>query len=368
MSRPEHREMMFFPDLSGKGLDDALSRLLRRGSLLDDRIERSCERLGDRFRTYVDRAPVPQWAPGLLLQGDMRSLHELYLPMAELRPPFVHLCRKSCLYPVDLNATALFSASSWPDFLARLQLDPLIFNPARLLRHLAEEEPFRHAFLCALFIPRSYGGSFGRYPRQADFLATWLARNRERLAGSAAVLDAACGCGEGTYEVLELLLGQGYARESLRVAGSTLEPLELLAAAFGSYPNDPQRAVAFKERVGVLLGEGRAIRFFREDIRHPAAPDERYDVILCNGLLGGPLFHSRERLAEGVKSLADRLEPGGVLLVADRFHGGWKMKQQGALLSLLRENLLEVVEAGEGIAGIKSGSAAHPRRARRQSP
>ncbi|HZV82303.1 MAG TPA: chemotaxis protein CheR [Geobacteraceae bacterium] len=370
MNHPDSMETMFLPDFSGKGLEDALQRLLRGGTLLDSRIERSCARLDDRFRTYVNRAPVPQWAPGLLLQGDMRSWHELYLPMDEIRPPFVHICRMSCLYSVNLGGTALFSAPSWPDFLARLQLNPFIFNPALLLRRIAVEEKFRHAFLCALFIPRSYGGSFGRYPLQTAFLETWLARNRERLSGFVTLLDAACGCGEGTYEAAEILLEQGYAPEAISVFGSTLEPLELIAAAFGSYPNDPQRAAVFRAKAGVLLdnGVGRSIRFFREDISHPAAQGKRYDVILCNGLLGGPLFHGKEQLAKGVKSLVDRLNPGGILLAADRFHRGWKMAQQGELLSLLRENRLEVIDAGEGVAGVKSESAARPRRVRRQSP
>lgn len=343
--------------------------MLRGGDVLDVRLQRYCTRLDARFRTYLNYAPVPQWAPGLLLQGDMRSLHELYLPMEEIIPAFVHLCRLSCLYHVDPLTIPLFAAGSWPDFLARLQLYPLLFNPAMLLRRLATDEQYRRVFLFCMFVPRSYGGSFGRYPRQRDYLAKWLSANKERLSAAARVLDAACGCGEGTYEVAETLLAHGYGAGT-RVDGSTLEPLELLAAAFGSYPNDPARAVAFKARVGSIINSGGdgMIRFFREDICNPADSGEMYDVILCNGLLGGPLLHGKERQARAVRSLLARLKTGGLLLFADRFHQGWKRKQQGELLSLLRENMLEISDAGEGIAGIKNGTAAHPRRAHRQSP
>jgi chemotaxis methyl-accepting protein methylase len=362
--------MIFAPDLSAEGLRAALAVLLRGGNLLDPYLQRSCACLDERFRTFVRFAPVPQWAPGLKLNGEVRAQHELYLPMAEIVPPLLRLCRASCLYPNETGAHTLLAALSWPDFLSRLQLAPLVFNPAELLRQLAVGEKFRHAFLCALAIPRSYGGSFGRYPRQSAFLGDWLATNRARLAGGIALLDAACGCGEGTYEAAEVLLAQGYSRESSRVDGTTLEPLELVAAAFGSFPNDPARGAAFRARIASLqrVRGGGMIRFSREDICRPADLPERYDVIVCNGLLGGPLLHGKESLAIAVRSLVARLKPGGVLLVADRFHQGWKMTQQGELLSLLRENLCEVVDAGEGVAGIKSGTAGRPRRDRRRSP
>jgi len=359
----------YFPSLAGEELEGARKRLLRGGSLMDTRLLRSCEMLDERFRSFAGCCPAPQWAPGLILQGELRSQHELYLPMDEIVPAFAHLCRTSCLYPVDTDTISLFSAGSWPDFLSRLQFAPFIFNPAVLLRRLATEEALRHAFLHALFIPRSYGGSFGRYPLQNAFLAAWLADARERLSASLTILDAACGCGEGTYEAGETVLEQGYVREATRVDGTTLEPLELLSAAFGYYPNDPGRAALFKSMVGPFLdaGGGMMVRFSREDIRNHSEQGAGYDVILCNGLLGGPLLHGRDQLARAIGSLLSRLKPGGILLVADCFHQGWK-KEQGEIISLLRDNMLEIVAAGEGVAGIKSGSATRPTRGRRQNP
>lgn len=370
MSLGGKNNMMFTPDLSAAGQTGAMAMLLRGGNLLDPYLQSACARLNDRFRTYLRHAPVQQWAPGLKLQGEVRCQHELYLPMAEIVPPLLHLCRRSWLYAHDFGTPHLFSALSWPDFLARLQLTPLIFNPSTLLQRLASDEAYRHAFLCAVAIPRSYGGSFGRYPRQVAFLADWLAAHRARLGGGITLLDAACGCGEGTYEAAEMLLKQGGTRASCRVDGTTLEPLELVAAAFGSFPNDPPRAAVFRSRIAQFLqqGGGGMIRFFREDVCRPVEPFEQYDVILCNGLLGGPLLHGKAALTTALRSLVARLKPEGILLVADRFHQGWKTTQQGELLSLLRENMLDVVEAGEGFAGVKSGTAAPPRKGHRQIP
>lgn len=363
-------EMSYSPGLSCQERDAAVKRVLRGGSLTDARLQHYCARLDARFHSFVRCCPSPQWAPGLVLHGDLRSQHERYLPMEEIVPALAHLCRTSCLYPVDPDKVAPFSAASWPDFLSRLQLSPFVFNPAALLRRLAAEESLRHAFLWSLFIPRSYGGSFGRYPLQAAFLARWLADSRERLGGSAAILDAACGCGEGTYEAAEAALAHGYAREATRVDGTTLEPLELLSAAFGYYPNDPGRAAVFSSRVGPFLsrGGGRMARFCREDVCLAAGEGERYDAVICNGLLGGPLLHEREPLARAIGSLVSRLKPGGILLVADCFHEGWKKRAQGEVLSLLGDHMLEIVAAGEGVAGIRNVSAARPRRGRRQSP
>lgn len=363
-------EMSFSPDLSTAALGGTLQRILRRGSLLDQRLVRYCAELEARFRSFAATCPAPEWAPGLLLSGSMRNQYEIYLPMAEIRPAFAYLCRIACLYEIDIKGLRAFAALSWPDFLVRIQPLPVIVNPAAFIRQLAECESFRYAFLAAVFIPKSYGGCFERYPLQKAFLRHWLATGRENGTVSVTLLDAACGCGEGTYELAELLLEQGYLIGASTIHGTTLDPLELVAAAHGSFPHDPLRAAAFRDRVQPLLagGAGGVIRFFCEDICNPVDPTVRYDVILCNGLLGGPLLHGKEQLAKAVCLLAGRLNPGGILLVADCFHQGWKMAQQEEMLSLLRENMLEVVAVAEGFAGVKSGSAARPRRVRRQNP
>jgi hypothetical protein len=98
-----------------------------------------------------------------------------------------------------------------------------------------------------------------------------------------------------------------------------------------------------------------AIRFLQEDItRIPSPGDERYDVILCNGLLGGPLLHREEILKGAISALAGRLNPGGVLLAADRFHGGWKKEVPNRLLNgLLQQNGLTPISIEDGVAAEK---------------
>jgi chemotaxis methyl-accepting protein methylase len=82
--------------------------------------------------------------------------------------------------------------------------------------------------------------------------------------------------------------------------------------------------------------------------------DARFDLILCNGLLGGPIIHDTVRLDHIVGSLANLLEPGGILLAADHFHGGWKQKcPQHELRALFEKYGLNYIEASEGIGGLK---------------
>jgi hypothetical protein len=57
-----------------------------------------------------------------------------------------------------------------------------------------------------------------------------------------------------------------------------------------------------------------------------------------------------------VGDLERRLNPGGVLLVADRFHAGWKKKTPSATLAeLLTASGLRVATTGDGITAVKNG-------------
>jgi SAM-dependent methyltransferase len=356
----QHLDAQLFsvtPDLSPAALETTLARLLVPGVIVDSDIERRCRQLDARHKNFVSTCPVPEWAPGLKIAAEMRRQYELYLPLAEIRAAIAAFCKLACRYDPLLATTAVATALSWPDALAGLQPLPVSVNPAGLLRRLALSAPFRYAFLASLFIPKSFGGSFNRYPLQTDFRNQWLAANKERLSGRIAILDAACGTGEGTYEAAEAIAQLEFSPASL-IDGRTIEPLELAAAAHGWFPEDTKRARAFRERVERLLasGAGRMIRFSREDLCEPQERHDSYDLILCNGFLGGPLLHRQVKLARVIGFLAQRLNTGGILLAADHFHGGWKQATPSAAITqVLTASGLQTVEAGEGIGAVKNG-------------
>jgi len=355
---PDLQHFSLSPDLSPAAVDTTLARLLLPGSLVDRRLERRCRQLDERFRSFAATCPVAEWAPGMKMTAEIRRQYELYLPLAEITVALNDLCRLACRYEPFSATTAIATALSWPEALARLLPLAVAVNPARLLRRLAASEQLRFAFLAALFIPKSFGGSFSRYPLQADFLHHWLGGQKERLMGKVAILDAACGCGEGTYAAAATVLQLGFSAAASLVTGSTLEPLELAAAAHGWFPQDRTRAFAFREQVRQLSasGGGSMIRFRQENLCNPWQDHDSYDVIICNGLLGGPLLHGKELLAGVIALLARRLKPGGILLAADCFHEGWKQQTPPATLAeLLTASGLQPLKAGEGIGGVKSG-------------
>lgn len=346
------------PDLSPGSLDTTLTRLLVHGRISDGNLERYCRQLDERFRTFAATCPEPTWAPGLLITAEIRRQYEIYLPVIEIKAAFAAFCRLSSRYEPVTETASISNALSWPDMLARLQLWPVTVNPASILRRLATSERVRFAFHAALFIPKSFGGSFSRYPLQTEFLRKWLAGQKKRLQGSIALLDAACGSGEGTYEAAAAVLDCGYAESLSLVEGTTLEPLELAAAAHGWFPQDKARSLAFRQSVSALCaGNGvRIIRFRQEDLFNPLMTQKKYDVIICNGLLGGPLLYRQDKLAMVIAMVVERLKPGGIFLAANCFHEGWlQLTPPATIVTMLTESGLHVVAVGEGIGAAKSG-------------
>ncbi|HEY5976059.1 MAG TPA: chemotaxis protein CheR, partial [Geobacteraceae bacterium] len=148
-----------------------------------------------------------------------------------------------------------------------------------------------------------------------------------------------------------------YRLPHCRVVGTTVDPLELVAAAHGCFPHDPGREREFRAAVAPfehLLGK-LAMEFRQEDICRGAGDGEAYDVVLCNGLLGGPLLHEPAMLASAVAGLVARLRPGGVFLAADRFHAGWKRQvSTDDMVQLLKSLAVQPVVVGEGVGGIRT--------------
>lgn len=350
-------EITYRPALGREAAERDLRRLLVTGTIRDSDLEGRIARLEERFGVYSARYPMGTWAPGLAVTHEMRRLTEIYLPMAEIRGAFRRFFSVSLKFRPFLATTPICASSTWPEFLTELNPQISRANPAPLLERLLADEGYRKGFLFAHFLPRRHGGAFGRYPAQAAFLRRWLAGNRARVGEGISCLDAACGTGEGTYELALLLLESGFPADRFRVRGSTLEPLELFSAAHLRFPHDLRREESCRRRVEEVFARGGAERmlFTREDLTSAEESGESHDVILCNGLLGGPLMHGKGEAERVLRLLAGRLLPGGILLAADRFHGGWK---KAVPASLLREMLtmcgLRVIEVEEGVAGTKT--------------
>lgn len=330
---------LFTPTLSARHTGTALSRLVVPGTIRDAVLERYIFRLGGLFRAYSACCPFGLWDAGLVVTGEMRSLTELYLPMAEIARALTRLLSLSLRYRSETGFILLATCASWLDFLRGVREASPVVNPSRFLELLAADEKYRTRFLFTLLLPRRHGESFHRYPAQIRFLDAWLDQRRDLPHRTIRCLDAACGTGETTYD-LALLLRARCIPESRRILhGCSLEPLELLAAAHGFFPHDPVREKTFRMHRETLLVNGATggIVFFQDDVCRPPRPGEQpYDIILCNGLLGGPFIHDERKIEAAFDSLTSRLRPGGILLAADRFHGGWK---KAAPPEKLRESL-----------------------------
>jgi chemotaxis methyl-accepting protein methylase len=219
------------------------------------------------------------------------------------------------------------------------------------------DDGLRRCFIFSNFMPLRYGSGFGRYPRQGEFLRKWLAANRMRLAGETRCLDVACGSGEGTYDMALLLMGSGFGANSIQIHGVSIEPLELFSAAHACFPNRPEREAAYRRHVQPLFecGASGNICFALEDISiSPPEEEKGYDIILCNGLLGGPFLHDPVDLAETIRRLSGRLRAGGIMLAASRFHGGWKkLLSDEELRKLFGACGLMLQPIAEGVAGVR---------------
>ena len=334
-----------------------LDRLLVPGALRDPELTRRAARLAAAFQSYAASYPLPLWAPGLVLTGEMRGLTEALFPLSRVRADFEHLLGKGCRFEPLFSGSYLYSSASWPDLLQRFRPQLSCADPAALLRELAADGDKRMRFLFALLLPHHFGGTFDRYPGQSLWLEAWLGANVRRLGGRIRALDSACGSGEGSYGLAELIGRSGFGEKGCLVHGSTLEPIELFAAAHAYFPHDPDREREYRERVAPLLAKGSAVEigFYLDEVG-TASGGERYHLVLCNGLLGGPLMHEPGELARSIGALASRLLPGGVLLAADRFHAGWRqLVPAEELRALMRAHGLVPLELPEGEGGRKPG-------------
>ncbi|MDD5285108.1 MAG: chemotaxis protein CheR [Desulfuromonadaceae bacterium] len=331
----------------------------------------SIRNLHKSFYSYAATSPAPFIAPGLIVTPEIRRQSELYLPIAEIARIFNRLYHYALTYPPVLSSTPFHKAVSWADvFVAlppSLQFSP---NPANLLEALLSDQEMLTRFLFASFLPRRFYGGFGRYPEQVEFIREWLGATSHSRRGRGdnvlRCLDAACGTGEGSYGMANLLMEFGFAPDEIQIEGWTVEPLEVWAASHRRFPYDPQREETFQRETSRLVERGyqNRIRFRCADLTERQLnlilPDEGvssdglFDLIICNGLIGGPIIGNDEKMGRVVSNLATMLAPGGILLATDSFHGGWKSKCRKADMEALFLRMgLGIVDTGEGAGAVK---------------
>lgn len=351
----QYPDLEFHPDLSDSALNLSLHRLFHSGSIMDNALDRSCQRLSASYRLLCSSSSEPLWAPWLQITPELRRQSELYLPVAAIIPAISRLIRLSCRYKPFLTTLPQSFNLSWYDAISSLRPLPASADPGELIRNIANNESLRQKVLSSLLNPVRYGGGFGRYSGQMEFIAAWL-KDRIKSGGSSLqLLDAACGSGEQCYELASLLQNSGINKGMATINGVTIEPLELVTAAHGWFPHDKERQADFHHKVKPLLAMGsELIRFIAADIENPQWSCESYDLIICNGLIGGPLLHGEKRVGLVLNSLAGRLKKKGLLLIADRFHDGWRRKTpRSTLADLLADAGLVSIECSDGQAAFK---------------
>lgn len=344
----------FTPTRSRSEAEQRLAGLLRAPD--PHRFDSHLRRLRRFFHSYATTCPLPQIAGRLAVTPELRCQSELYLPIGKIAAAFELFYQESLAYAPLHSSTPFRHALSWADLYAGL---PPRFqssaNPARLLAQLLDDHRLRLEFLCHSFLPDRFYGGFRRYPAQREYLRDWL---HERQGRQLRCLDAACGTGEESYALALLLLEQGWPPGRFRIEGRTIEPLEVWAASCAVFPHDFRREEAFRRQISAIFesGIGHCLEFSCADLLQPPAHSAAtaFDLIVCNGLLGGPILNDRRQLEALLQNLTGQLAHGGMLLAADSFHGGWKQKHPQAELRALMEMFgLKVTVAGEGLAALR---------------
>ncbi|NVN91107.1 MAG: hypothetical protein HXX11_10955 [Desulfuromonadales bacterium] len=320
-------------------------------------------RLRGMFHAYLEACPPPWPAPNLSVTPEINYQSELWLPLAQIKPVFERFYRAALTFPPILSSSPFSNTSSWAAMAT--VLPPFCgnsVNPSVLLEQLLYNAELRTKFLCWSFMPRRfYGSGSDRYPAQTDYVREWLGQRKQKK-NVLRCLDVACGDGSATYGLVRLIQQQGNQTGRYVVEGWSLDPLEVWAAAHACFPHDTPRQIEFRviltQHFSAGLQRGMVFRSMDlEGIHSGHAPTEDgagFDLIICNGLLGGPIIHQPYRIETVVRNLSALLRPAGLLLAADHFHGGWKKNiTAAALRELFASRGLKPISVGEGIGGVR---------------
>ena len=240
---------------------------------------------------WLAHAVPPWWARDLIMTPEIRGTYNEWLPMDAFCRSLCGICRaylpEESWMPLPLRKATY---QSLPDFWAAM---PIAFDGK-----VCFSEKDLLPLVCAMADPPRFGTTAGRYPEELDYL-------RLVVRDGMAVLDVGCGVGVNTLEMASAL-------KSAVFTGITPEPLEVWMAENRRIPHDLHRQAMMNRFDGsAVFRRGTAEEFSGE-----------YDVIVCNGLVGGRFFCAESQYSAFLLSCKTSLRPGGRVLIADRFHEG----------------------------------------------
>lgn len=272
--------------------------------------------------------PSPLWRPDTPVSPALRQTWEQFLPVRDYLRDLRHLALACLPSPSWLPAVlvpAVGQDTHAPERpLAYASLPDLWHTlPPALAGRVAYGAEEFVPLLCALADPPRFGTDFGRYPEQQDWLAAWRPAADSPTGSTTRLLDIGCGTGQGTLEA-----GATVARAAsvpVLALGLTREPLEAWMATTRSLPHDAAREARYRNCVpppAGPLGMTLVLQFLAADAVSLPVANATQDIVLANGLLGGPMLATAERLQIFLWEARRVLRPGGVLLAANCFHDG----------------------------------------------
>ena len=163
--------------------------------------------------------------------------------------------------------------------------------------------------LLALSSPAKFGTRLNRYPQQLN----WLKENASLIPDQLSVIDYACGTGQGTYEIAELLKCLG---KTASVTGLTIEVLDLWMAENKSVPHlDMYEEYTYTDT-------DCEPQFMCGDINSYSSK-LHFQLILCNGLIGGPFLNQDEDYLQLWKKINEQTEKNSLFITGHSFHGAY---------------------------------------------
>ncbi len=240
---------------------------------------------------WIAHAVPPWWAKNLIITPEVRGTYNTWLPMDAFCRSLCGICRaylpEESWIPLPLRK-AIYQ--SLPDFWAAMPIDvagKVCFSEKELL-----------PLFCAMADPPRFGTTAGRYPGELEYL-------RSIVQGGMSLLDVGCGVGVNTLEMAAALGGA-------RVTGITPEPLEVWMAQNRRLPHDARRETIMKGFDGNADFQLGSAEHFSGD----------YDIIVCNGLIGGRFFYKENQYTAFLHCCRKALRSGGKVVISDRFHEG----------------------------------------------